>query len=51
MFIRLITIYICPSTMTYKNRREVMYQNRRENKDVMYNFIHGSKFEIQPIII
>ena len=25
-----VTVYICPSTMTYKNRRE--------NKEVMYNF-------------
>ena len=38
-----ITIYICPSTMTYKNRRE--------NKEVMYSFIHGSKFGIHPTII
>ena len=35
-----ITIYICPSTTTYINRRE--------NKEVIYNFIHGSKFETQP---
>ena len=38
-----ITVYICPSTMTYKKRRE--------NKEVMYNFKHGSKFEVQPTII
>ena len=38
-----ITIYMCPSTTTYKNRSE--------NKEITYNFIHGSKFEIQPTII
>ena len=38
-----ITVYICPSTTTYKNWRE--------SKEVMYNFMHGSKFEVQPTII
>ena len=38
-----IAVYICPST--------TMYKNRRENKEVMYNFKHGSKFKVQPTII